>query len=80
MTVRSFTIYILYMGFGAGLGTKWKASQSGKQNPVINLNAIHGGEDSVNLCKETLAVGGIRLLERKGHPQAQLAGGPVDRG
>ena len=27
MTVCSFAVHILCMGFGAGLGTKWKASQ-----------------------------------------------------
>lgn len=31
------------MGFGVGLGAKWKARQSGKQNSTINWHAIHGG-------------------------------------
>jgi hypothetical protein len=58
MTVCSFAVRILCMGFGAGLGTKWKADQSGKPDSAINRHAIHGGGDAFDFCGEALVVGG----------------------
>ena len=55
MTVCSFAVHILCMGFGAGLGTKWKDSQSGKKS-AISRNAIHGGGDSFDFRGEVLVV------------------------
>ena len=54
MTVCSFAVRILCMGFGAGLGTKWKAGQSGKQDSAINRHAIHGGGNSFDFGGEAL--------------------------
>ena len=56
MTVCSFAVHILCMGFGAGLGTKWKAGQSGKPDSAINRHAIHGGGDAFDFCGEALVV------------------------
>ena len=55
MTVFSFAVRILCMGFGAGLDTKWKASQSGNQDTAINRKAIHGGVDSFDFGGKALA-------------------------
>lgn len=55
------------MGFGVGLGAKWKARQSGKQNSAINLNAIHGGEDLVDFGGGTLVVGDERPARLSAH-------------
>ncbi|GAB4090057.1 hypothetical protein GCM10028785_27260 [Hydrogenophaga soli] len=56
MTVCSFSVRILCMGFGAGFGTKWKASGSGKQNSAINRHAIHGGGNLFDFGGEALVV------------------------
>ena len=56
MTVCSFAVRILCMGFGAGLGTKWKASGSGKQDCAINRHAIHGGGNLFDFGGEALVV------------------------
>ena len=58
MTVCSFAVHILCMGFGAGLSTKWKAgSKAGKPDSAIHRNAIHGGGDSFDFGGEALVVG-----------------------
>jgi hypothetical protein len=44
------------MGFGAGLGTKWKDSQSGKPDSAINRKAIHGGGNLFDFGGEALVV------------------------
>ena len=56
MTVCSFAVHILCMAFGAGLGAKWKASESGKLNSAINRHAIHGGRNLFDFCGEALVV------------------------
>lgn len=56
VTVCSFAVHILCMGFGAGLGTKWKAGQSGKQDSAINRHAIHGGGNSFDFGGKALVV------------------------
>lgn len=58
MTVCSFAVRTLCIGFGAGLGTKWKASRSGKQNSAINRQAIHGGGNLFDFGREALVVEG----------------------
>ena len=60
------------MGFGAGLGTKWKDSQSGKPDSAMSRNAIHGGGDSFNFRGEALVV--EITVDRK---QANLAVVPL---
>jgi hypothetical protein len=56
MTVCSFAVHILCIGFGAGLGTKWKDSQSGKPDSALNRNAIQGGGDLFDFHGEALVV------------------------
>ena len=63
MTVCSFAVHILCMGFGAGLGTKWKDSQSGNQDSAMNRDAIHGGGDSFDFGGEALVVRFIPFSE-----------------
>ncbi len=44
------------MRFGAGLATKWKAGQSGKQDSAINRHAILGGGSLLDFDGEALVV------------------------
>ena len=56
MTVCSFAVHILCMGFGTGLDTKWEDNQSVKPDSTINRKAIHGGGDSFDFRGEALVV------------------------
>lgn len=56
MTVCSFAVHILCIGFSAGLGMRWKASQSGKPDSDMNRNAIHVGGDLFDFRGEALVV------------------------
>ena len=56
MTVCSFAVDILCMGFGAGLGTKWEADKFGNRHSAINRDAIYGGGDSFDFRGEALVM------------------------
>ncbi len=63
MTVCSFAVHILCIGFGAGLGTKWKDSQSGKPDSAINGVAVENGiQNPLSFLRQFLRLVSVRYV------------------